>query len=100
MAFRDMYKVPIRELVAGSGQQGLTTNEIIESISESLPEARAWGIRAALNRMFKAGELAKMFVYEAVGPNPYGRRVYRYFDPANQPADPNVLYSPAKQETL
>lgn len=69
---RDVYGPMITSLLEEARQGGLTSNEIIESIRGiARPAERqtsfmdtGWGIRAALNRMFRKGLIAKIFEVE------------------------------------
>jgi hypothetical protein len=70
----DVYGPMIENLLRSAGEGGLTSNEIIESIqgtnqpfARGLQTARVdsgWGIRAALNRLFQRGKIAKVFEVE------------------------------------
>lgn len=92
MAYRDVYKPMIEEILRDSGRVGSTSSEIIESIGQRIP-ASVWGIRAALNRLFKRGLVAKTFVYEPTEQSPFGKRVYRYYLPEFRPRGTDVLFA-------
>jgi hypothetical protein len=53
----DVYGPMIKEALTRSGAGGMTSREIIESIKP----ASEWGLRAALNRLFRKGQIAKIF---------------------------------------
>ena len=74
MGQKDVYGPVIIEMLTRAGEGGLTSNEIIQSIRSTKPEASSphqldridtgWGIRAALNRLFRKGAVAKIFEVE------------------------------------
>lgn len=74
MGQRDVYGPIIESLLSRAREEGLTSREIIESIQRmALPLApgrqterldTGWGVRAAINRLFKSGRVAKIFEVE------------------------------------
>ena len=74
MGQKDVYGPMIEEMLTRAGAGGLTSKEIIGSIRQgALPIApgrqteridTGWGIRAALNRLFRKGLIAKIFEVE------------------------------------
>lgn len=74
MGQKDVYGPVIIEMLTRAGEGGLTSNEIIQSIRSTKPEPSSprqldridtgWGIRAALNRLFRRGMVAKIFEVE------------------------------------
>lgn len=74
MGQKDVYGPTIIEMLKRAGEGGLTSNEIIQSIRSTKPEPSSphqldrmdtgWGIRAALNRLYRGGMIAKMFEVE------------------------------------
>ena len=74
MGQRDVYGPMIEELLDRAQAKGMTSREIIESIqSLSRPVApgrqtdhmdTGWGIRAALNRLYRRGLITKVFEFE------------------------------------
>ena len=74
MGQKDVYGPMIESLLEQAGAGGLTSKEIIQSIRQvSLPISpgrqiesinTGWGIRAALNRLFRKGRIAKIFEVE------------------------------------
>jgi hypothetical protein len=115
MAIRDDYRTLITGFLAQRGDTGATTNEIIDEVHAAIDNARGsdrsedfhvarldqnstgWGVRAALNRLWKKGDVEKAFEYRDRAPrngvNPGPVRVYRYFAKAAsgtfiQPANP------------
>lgn len=74
MGQKDVYGPTIIEMLKRAGEGGLTSNEIIQSIRSTKPAPSSphqldridtgWGIRAALNRLFRRGMVAKIFEVE------------------------------------
>ncbi len=61
-----------------AGAQGLTMGELV-SAAQATPFKSYDGTYSALRRMFNAGKVARVFEYQPVGRNRFGKREYRYF---------------------
>lgn len=66
--------------LSDSGMEGRTMGELIDAVRASgIPFRSYWGVYSALKRMFEQGKIARVYEYQPVGKNRFGKRVYRYF---------------------
>lgn len=68
----------LTEALSRAGAQGLTMTELLEAAQQT-PFKSYDGTYSALKRMFNAGKVARLFEYQPVGQNRFGKREYRYF---------------------
>lgn len=61
-----------------AGAEGLSMGQLV-AVARGTPFKSYWGTYSALRRMFAEGKVARLYEYEAVGRNRFGKRVYRYF---------------------
>lgn len=112
---KDRYGIVILRALERVREVGMDTNQLITEALEQIPEEghtsgteSGWGMRAALNRLFRRGKIAKRFEFQpstykrgdgAVVQNAYGKRVYRYYLPQFRPKLEDVQFREAQATT-
>lgn len=101
MAAKDRYGVAIRRFLDRVAGRGATTEQVIDAVLQSTDEDRlparvdtGWGIRAALTRLYRKGQVGKIYEYlpmsytrkdGSIVTHAYGKRTYRYFSRSHIP---------------